>query len=102
DPETAARLPRRIRFRARAQAGDMLALSRREDPIAFEGARRAWAQALDQAGIGVMDLDLVETHDCFTIAEMIEYEAMGLAAPGEGWKVVREGITRMDGALPVN
>ena len=45
---------------------------------------------------------MVETHDCFTMAEMIEYEAMGLAAPGEGWKVIREGITRFDGALPVN
>ena len=44
----------------------------------------------------------METHDCFTVAEMIEYEAMGLAAPGEGWRVVREGITRRDGALPVN
>lgn len=101
DAETAQRLSRAIRFRARAQAGDVLALSRR-DPIAFEGAHRAWADALAQAGIGIMDLDLVETHDCFTIAEMIEYEAMGLAAPGEGWKVVRDGTTRMDGALPVN
>ena len=50
----------------------------------------------------ITDLSLVETHDCFTTAEMIEYEAMGLAAPGEGWKVVREGTARMDGALPVN
>ncbi|MEH6773308.1 MAG: thiolase domain-containing protein, partial [Cereibacter changlensis] len=89
------------RFRARAQAGDILALSRR-DPIAFDGARRAWAQALAQAGVAITDLDLVETHDCFTVAEMIEYEAMGLAAPGEGWKVARDGTTRRDGALPVN
>ena len=36
------------------------------------------------------------------MAEMIEYEAMGLAAPGEGWKVVREGLTRRGGKLPVN
>ena len=101
DADTAAGLARAIRFRARAQAGDLLALSRR-DPIAFAGAHRAWAEALAQAGVGIMDLDLVETHDCFTIAEMIEYEAMGLAAPGEGWKVVRDGTTRFDGALPVN
>ena len=39
---------------------------------------------------------------CFTIAEMIEYEAMGLAPRGQGWRVIREGTTRMDGALPVN
>jgi acetyl-CoA C-acetyltransferase len=36
------------------------------------------------------------------MAEMIEYEAMGLAAPGEGWKVAREGTTRFEGPLPVN
>ena len=44
----------------------------------------------------------METHDCFTIAEMIEYEAMGLARPGEGWRVIREGVTQRDGKLPVN
>ena len=101
DADTAAGLARALRFRARGQAGDILALSRR-DPIAFDGARRAWAQALAQAGVAITDLDLVETHDCFTVAEMIEYEAMGLAAPGEGWKVARDGTTRRDGALPVN
>lgn len=100
-PEVAEGLARAIRFRARAQAGDYLALSRR-DPIAFDGPRRAWAAALDQAGVGIMDLSLVETHDCFTTAEMIEYEAMGLAEPGQGWRVIREGTTRFDGALPVN
>ncbi|MGP3698029.1 acetyl-CoA acetyltransferase [Rhodobacter sp. NSM] len=101
DAEMAEELSRAIRFRARSQAGDLLALSRR-DPIAFDGARRAWAGALKQAGVALDDLSFVETHDCFTVAEMIEYEAMGLAAPGEGWKVVREGTTRMDGRLPVN
>jgi acetyl-CoA C-acetyltransferase len=101
DAETAAGLERAISFRARAQANDVLALSRR-DPIAFDGPRRAWAQALGSAGLAIGDLDLVETHDCFTVAEMIEYEAMGLAAPGEGWKVAREGTTTMSGVLPVN
>ena len=52
--------------------------------------------------MGVRDLSLIETHDCFTIAEMIEYEAMGLAPRGEGHRVIREGLTRRDGALPVN
>jgi len=100
-PELAADLQRAIRFRARAQAGDLLALSRR-DPIAFDGPHRAWAAALDRAGLGIMDLALVETHDCFTTAEMIEYEAMGLAPRGQGWRVIRDGVTRFDGALPVN
>lgn len=101
DVETAAGLARGIGFRARAQAGDLLALSRR-DPIAFEGAHRAWAAAMARAGLAIHDLDLVETHDCFTIAEMIEYEAMGLAPAGQGWRAIRDGVTRFDGALPVN
>jgi acetyl-CoA C-acetyltransferase len=101
DAETAATLSRAIQFKARRHTNDFLPLSRR-DPTAFAGARMAWAKALADAGISLDDLDLVETHDCFTIAEMIEYEAMGLAAPGEGWKVAREGITRRGGKLPVN
>ncbi|WP_347138153.1 acetyl-CoA acetyltransferase [Paracoccus sp. SSK6] len=100
-PEVAETLTRAIRFRARAQAGDMLALSRR-DPTEFAGAHRVWRSALDQAGLAITDLSLVETHDCFTTAEMIEYEAMGLAPRGQGWRVIRDGVTRMDGKLPVN
>lgn len=100
-PQAAADLKRAIGFRARAHQNDMLPLSQRE-MTAFEGAHRAWAQAKDQAGITLEDLDLVETHDCFTTAEMIEYEAMGLTAVGEGWKAVREGWTKKDGRLPVN
>jgi len=101
DEALAAQFPRAIGFRARQHVNDILPLSRR-DPLAFEGATRAWRQALQAAGITLDDLSLVETHDCFTIAELIEYEAMGLAAPGEGYKVVREGIAQKDGRLPVN
>lgn len=102
DEETAAGMKRAIAFRARKQVNDILALAHRADMLAFEGARRAWAGALEQADLAVTDLSFVETHDCFTIAEMIEYEAMGLAKPGEGHKVIREGISARDGALPVN
>ena len=101
DAETAQSLERAISFRARRHANDMLPLSRR-DPIGFEGARRAWTKAREDAGITVDDLDLVETHDCFTVAEMIEYEAMGLAEPGQGWRVAREGQSSRGGRLPVN
>jgi acetyl-CoA C-acetyltransferase len=101
DEEVAADLSRAIGFRARCQANDILPLSRR-DPTAFEGARRAWRGALGAAGMTVDDLSLVETHDCFTIAELIHYEAMGLAAPGQAWRVVREGLTEKEGRLPVN
>lgn len=92
---------RAIRPRAIAQANDHFPLSRR-DPTAFEGARRAWRMALERAGMTLQDLDMVETHDCFTMAELIQYEAMGLAPAGQGYRVVRDGVTAFDGALPVN
>ncbi|WP_136652344.1 acetyl-CoA acetyltransferase [Paracoccus aeridis] len=101
DEETAAGMARAIAFRARAQANDIMAMSHR-DVLEFRGARMAWAKAFDQSGLTLDDLSLVESHDCFTIAELIEYEAMGLAEPGEGHRVIREGITRKDGRLPVN
>lgn len=101
DAETAATLQRAIAFRARVQANDIMALSRR-DVLAFRGARLAWAQALETAGVTLDDLSLVETHDCFTIAELLEYEAMGLAEPGQGHRVIRDGVTQKDGRLPVN
>jgi len=100
-PDVAQDMPRAIGFRSRVHVNDHLALSRR-DPSTFEGARRAWAAALVAADMTLNDLHLVETHDCFTIAELLEYEAMGLAAPGEGYRVVREGLARKDGRLPVN
>ena len=99
--DVAQTLPRSIQFRARRHVNDFLPLSRR-DPVAFEGARRAWSMALADAGLTLDDLSLVETHDCFTIAELIEYEAMGLAAPGQGHRVVREGTALKTGRLPVN
>ena len=101
DAETAASMTRAIGFRARVQANDIMALSRR-DVLEFRGARMAWARALEQAGVSLDDLSLVETHDCFTIAEMLEYEAMGLAEAGQGHRVIRDGVTQKTGRLPVN
>ncbi|MEQ1612108.1 MAG: acetyl-CoA acetyltransferase [Hyphomicrobiaceae bacterium] len=101
DEETAASLQRSIAFRARVQANDILPLSRR-DPTAFDGARRAWSKARETAGVTLDDLSFVETHDCFTVAELIEYEAMGLAKPGEGYRVVRDGTAEKGGKLPIN
>ena len=101
DTETALRMPKAVHIRAMVQANDYLPMSRR-DIVAFEGCREAWRQAHAAAGTSLDDLDLVETHDCFTIAELIEYEAMGLAAPGEGHRVIEEGIAEKGGRLPVN
>jgi acetyl-CoA C-acetyltransferase len=80
---------------------DFLPMSRR-DIIAFEGCRVAWDRAHALAGTRLEDLSLVETHDCFTIAELIEYEAMGLTPPGGGARAIEEGWTEKEGRLPVN
>lgn len=99
--DRAADFSRAVRFRARAQVSDYLPMSRR-DPASFEGPRRAWAQALGAAGCEVGDLSFAEIHDCFTIAELLTYEAMGLTAPGQGVRALDEGTVYPDGRLPVN
>jgi acetyl-CoA C-acetyltransferase len=101
DTETALRRPKAVHFRAAAHVQDYLPMSRR-DIVAFEGCEAAWGRAHAMAGTRLEDLSLVETHDCFTIAELIEYEAMGLAPRGEGARAVKEGWTAKEGRLPVN
>jgi acetyl-CoA C-acetyltransferase len=99
--ETAATMQRAIGFRANEHVQDFLPMSKR-DILLFEGCVEAWKRALEKAGVTLDELSFVETHDCFTIAELIEYEAMGLAKPGEGARVAMEGQTAMNGRLPVN
>ena len=101
DSETALEMRRAIAFRATAHAQDFLPMSKR-DILKFEGCAEAWRRALAQAGAQLSDLSFVETHDCFTIAELIEYEAMGLTPEGQGARAIKEGWTQKDGKLPVN
>jgi acetyl-CoA C-acetyltransferase len=97
DVATALSMPKAVVFRGAAQVNDYLPMSRRDITL-FEGCTQAW----ERARVGLDDLDFVETHDCFTIAELIEYEAMGLAPRGQGARAVLEGWTAKDGRLPVN
>lgn len=90
-----------VRWRSHTQVNDYLPLSRR-DPTRFEGAALTWHRGLEAAQLSLDDLGFVETHDCFTIAELLEYEAMGLAPHGQGARVILDGVTRKDGRLPVN
>lgn len=90
-----------VRWRSRTQVNEYLPLSRR-DRTRFEGAALAWARGLDRAGVSLDELNVVETHDCFTVAELLEYEAMGLAPQGQGARVILDGVTAKDGKLPVN
>jgi acetyl-CoA C-acetyltransferase len=101
DVETALQMSKAVAFRAAAHAQDFLPMSKR-DILKFEGCAAAWSKALDRAGIEIDDLSLVETHDCFTIAELIEYEAMGLVPEGQGARAIKDGLTQKDGRLPVN
>ncbi len=93
DEATARAMGKAVRFRAAVHVNDFLPLSKR-DPTRFEGAAEAWRRALDAAGVSLDDLSFVELHDCFTIAELIAYEAMGLTPvrPGRAG-----GAGRLDG-----
>ena len=101
DVETALQFDKAVVFRAAQHVQDFLPMSKR-DILKFEGCTQGWQRALAQAGVTLSDLSFVETHDCFTIAELIEYEAMGLVPEGEGARAIKEGWTQKDGKLPVN
>jgi acetyl-CoA C-acetyltransferase len=101
DVQTALGMRKAVVFRAAEHVQDFLPMSRR-DVLKFEGCAEAWKRALASAGIALGDLSFAETHDCFTIAELIEYEAMGLTRGGEGARAVAEGWTQKDGRLPIN
>jgi acetyl-CoA C-acetyltransferase len=101
DVTTALQLRKAVAFRAAEHVQDYLPMSKR-DVLNLEGCADAWKRALANAGVNLADLSFVETHDCFTIAELMEYEAMGLVRQGEGARAIAEGITDKDGRLPVN
>ncbi|MGE5471614.1 MAG: acetyl-CoA acetyltransferase [Bacteroidota bacterium] len=101
DINTALSMRKAVAFRAAQQVTDFMPLSRR-NPIWFEGANIAWSRALKMARLSLKDLSLVEVHDCFTIAELIAYEAMGLVPRGEGARAIDEGLVYKNGVLPVN
>jgi acetyl-CoA C-acetyltransferase len=101
DVATALKLGKGVAFRAAEHVQDFLPMSRR-DVLKFEGCGEAWKRALASAGLALSDLSFAEVHDCFTIAELIEYEAMGLAPEGQGARVAAEGLTEKDGKLPIN
>ena len=90
-----------VRLAGFGQANDFFPAERR-DPTAFEATRVSWQRALAMAGVGLADLDFAEVHDCFTIAELLMYEAMGLTEPGNGARALEEGWVFKEGKLPVN
>jgi acetyl-CoA C-acetyltransferase len=99
--DMAHNFPRAVGFRAAVQMNDFLPLKGR-DLTQITGAHRVFGAAFEAAGITLDDLDLAEVHDCFTIAELLIYEAMGLAPVGQGARLLDEGATERGGRLPVN
>ncbi len=70
----------------------------------FEATQKASGVAYAQAGIKnpIEDVDVAECHDCFTITEILNYEDLGFAKKGEGWKLIEEGETYVGGKIPIN
>ena len=101
DVETALACDKAVVFRAAQQVNDFLPMSKREITD-FDGPALAWRRALAEAQITLDDLSCAEVHDCFTIAELMTYEAMGLTPAGEGARAIEEGWTEKTGRLPVN
>jgi len=101
DVDTALKMDKAVYFRAAQHVQDYLPMSRRT-VIDFEGPAEAFSRAFAEAGISIDDLGFAEVHDCFTSAELLSYEAMGLTAKGQGEIAIKEGWTYADGKLPVN
>lgn len=83
-------------------ATDTMTMSGRKSLTSLTCARDAASQAYEMAGIKPQDVDVAEVHDCFTISELLAYEDLGFAEPGEGYKLVEEGETYHTGKIPVN
>jgi acetyl-CoA C-acetyltransferase len=91
-----------VYIKACTQASDYIALHSRRDITTMDAVVVASRQAYKIAGIEPKDVDVAEVHDSFTIAEIIAYEDLGFAKKGEGAKLIREGVTTLEGDLPVN
>lgn len=93
---------RLVKIKASAMACDTLSLHNRKRFDALPAAMHAAKKAYERAGIGPRDIDLAEVHDCFTIAEIIAIEDLGFVERGKGGPATEEGITSLDGEIPVN
>ena len=100
--EVARSHPRGVWVLASAAASDWMLLGDKRDLARVPATERAAAAAYKQAGLGPADVDVVELHDCFTIAEIVATEGLGLFEPGAGGRAAAEGLTSLGGAIPVN
>src|ERR1700730_2193062 len=91
-----------VRVLGIAQASDYVALDQKSDITTFPAVRAAAKRAYERAGITARDVEFAELHDCFTIAEIVAMEDLGLVERGQGGFFSAEGNTRIRGRLPIN
>jgi acetyl-CoA C-acetyltransferase len=91
-----------ILVRGSGRAGGTGALHQREDLTTLNAAVLAGREAFRRAGLSVKDIDFAEVHDCFTVAELVAEEDLGLAPRGEAARLTAEGYTKIKGEMPVN
>ena len=84
------------------QAQDTLGLFERDDVASMNVTTLAARDAFKMAKVDVKRIDLAEVHDCFTIAEIMAYEALGFCKQGQGGKLIDDGVTNLGGKIPVN
>jgi acetyl-CoA C-acetyltransferase len=82
--------------------GSGYSLHATKDLTSFEATRAAAQEAYGMSGLTPEDVQFSEVHDCFSIAEILHVEDLGFFKPGEGYKAVAEGLTRLDGPMPIN
>jgi len=101
--ETAKKLKKPVvKITASGMATDAIALSSRREITWIESTYQAAKRAYAMAGKKPEDIDVVEVHDCFTIAEICVMEALGLVEKGKGGKAVEDGLTSLHGKIPIN
>ncbi len=82
--------------------GSGYSLHAKKDLTSFEATRAAAQEAYEMSGLTPEDVQFSEVHDCFSIAEIVHLEDLGFFKPGQGYKAVAEGQTRLDGPKPIN
>jgi len=83
-------------------ATDTMSMAGRESLTGLRCAQEAARQAYKMAGVKPQDIDVAEVHDCFTVSELLAYEDLGFAKPGEGAGLIEDKETYADGKIPVN
>ena len=94
--------PQPVRVAGSALATDALPLHDRSDPLALRAVRTAAARALEQAGVGIDDIDVFELHDSLTVLTALQLEACGLAARGAGWRLASTDAITLSGRTPLS